>query len=87
MRYLTLASIILLATAPDFALAQTSPSTKPPATAMKLSDLVAKVEKRDKFLFISEIQWSEQGYYEVTYFMNDKAKVDIKLDPVSGELK
>jgi hypothetical protein len=86
MRHLALASILLL-TAASPVPAQTASSPAPPANAMKLSELMAKVEKRDKFQYISDVEWSPQGYYEVTYFMNDKAKVDIKLDPVSGELK
>jgi hypothetical protein len=67
--------------------AQTSASPVPPQNSMKLSELVAKVESRDKFQYVKEIEWESEGYYDVTYYTTDKAKVEIKLDPVSGQPK
>jgi len=87
MRTLALASLALLILASPAALGQTAPAKIPPPQAMKLSELIVQVEKRDKFQHVDEIQWSDQGYYDVTYFTSDKAKVEIKLDPTSGEPK
>jgi hypothetical protein len=67
--------------------AQSSPPPVPPQNSMKLSQLVAKVEQREKFQYIKDIEWEEEGYYEVTYYTTDKAKVEIRLDPVSGQPK
>lgn len=58
----------------------------PPADAKKLSEIVAKVEQRDGFRYIDDIEWDD-GAYEVTYYTTDKAKVEIKFDPVTGEPK
>lgn len=58
----------------------------PPQSAKKLSEIVAKVEKRQDFRYISEISWDD-GAYEVTYYTTDKAKVEITYDPVTGEPK
>ncbi|HTM78617.1 MAG TPA: PepSY domain-containing protein [Devosia sp.] len=58
----------------------------PPPNAKKLSEIVAKVEQRQDFRFISEIDWDD-GAYEVTYYTTDKAKVEIKYDPLTGEPK
>jgi hypothetical protein len=58
----------------------------PPQNAMKLSEIIAKVEQRSNFHYIDDIDWDDGGY-EVTYYTNDKAKVEIKFDPVSGEPK
>ncbi|MET3660533.1 PepSY domain-containing protein [Aquamicrobium ahrensii] len=58
----------------------------PPPNAMKLSEIVAKVEQRDGFRYIDEIEW-ERGLYEVTYYTTDKAKVEIRFDPLTGEPK
>jgi len=69
------------------AVAQSTSAPIPPPNSMKLSEMIAKVEKRDKFQYLSEIDWSQSGYYEVTYYTSDKAKVEINLDPVSGEPK
>lgn len=60
-------------------------SKLPPENAMKLSQLVATVEKRPDFRYIGEIDWREEGYYDVTYYTTDKAKVEIKYNPVTGE--
>jgi hypothetical protein len=54
---------------------------------MKLSEIIASVERRDKFQYIKEVEWEQEGYYEVTYYTTDKAKVEIKLDPVTGQPK
>lgn len=56
----------------------------PPKNAMKLSEIIAKVEQRDNFHYIDDIEWDDGGY-DVTYYTNDKAKVEIKFDPVSGQ--
>ena len=69
------------------ALAQDQPSPVPPDKALKLSEIVAKVEARDKFRYVSEVDWDDEGFYEVVYFTTDKAKVEIKLDPVTGQTK
>ena len=58
----------------------------PPTKGKKLSEIVASVEQRAGFRYIDEIDWQSDGY-TVTYFTMDKAKVEIKFDPVSGEPK
>ena len=67
------------------AVAQTT-DRSPPQNAKKLSEIVAKVEQRQDFRYISEIDWDD-GAYEVTYYTTDKAKVEIKYDPLTGEPK
>jgi len=57
----------------------------PPENALKLSEIVAKIEQRNDFRYVSEIEWNREGYYDITYFTGDKAKVEIKIDAVSGQ--
>jgi len=59
----------------------------PPANSMKLSAIVATVEGRAGFLYVYSVEWNEDGYYDVVYFTDDKAKVEMKLDPVTGKAK
>ena len=66
--------------------AQETQPPVPPQNALKLSEIVAKVEQRQDFRYISEIDWDD-GAYEVTYYTSDKAKVEIKYDPLTGEPK
>lgn len=65
--------------------AQTKEPATPPEKSLKLSEIIAKIEKRDQFRYISEIEWESEGYYDVVYYTFDKARVEIKIDPVSGE--
>jgi hypothetical protein len=67
------------------ALAQETPVPAPPQNAMKLSAILAKVEQRDDFRYVDDVEWNEEGYYDVTYFTTDKAKVEMKFNPVTGE--
>ena len=61
-----------------------SQSAAPPSNAKKLSEIVAAVEKRDNFQFVDDLEWDDDGYYQITYYTSDKAKVEIRIDPVSG---
>lgn len=67
------------------AFSQETPQGVPPDGARPLSEILAKVEKRDQFRFVEEVRWNDDGYYQVIYFTNDKAKVEINYNPVTGE--
>ncbi|MCA0046148.1 PepSY domain-containing protein [Mesorhizobium sp. B283B1A] len=83
-RFLVATSVaVLLATGPAFA-ADDMPL--PPPNAKKLSDILAKVEQRDGFRYVKEVDWDD-GAYTVTYYTADKAKVEITYDPVTAEPK
>jgi hypothetical protein len=68
-----------------FAGAQESEEAVPPPDGKPLSEIIAKVEKRDAFRYIDEIRWNSDGFYEVIYFTTDKAKVEMNFNPVTGE--
>lgn len=81
----TIGAVLLLC---GSALAQTATPASapvPPENGLKLSEIIAKIEQRDQFRYIDEVDWDEEGYYEVTYYTSDKAKVEIKIDPVTGQ--
>ncbi|MER9298832.1 PepSY domain-containing protein [Mesorhizobium sp. M0621] len=83
-RFLLMTSVaVLLAGGPALAADDTP---LPPPNAKKLSEILAKVEKRDGFLYVKEVDW-DSGAYTVTYYTSDKAKVEINYDPVTGEPK
>lgn len=79
----TLAGVLALTAA---ATAQEKPATPPP-NAMKLSEIIATVEGRAGFQYVSSVEWNEDGYYDVTYWTDDRAKVEMMLDPVTGKAK
>lgn len=83
-RRLTLVFSIAASLCAGNAFAQDKPPPIPPENALKLSEIIAKIETRDQFRYIDEIDWEEDGYYDVIYFTSDKAKVEIKIDAVTG---
>ncbi|MDX8496942.1 PepSY domain-containing protein [Mesorhizobium sp. VK4C] len=83
MRTVVLAIGIFLAGGPALA---ADDQAMPPQNAKKLSEIVAKVEKRNDFQYVKEVDWSSDGY-TVTYYTTDKAKVEITYDSVTGEPK
>ena len=70
---------------PATAQAQTEAPPIPPENAIKLSEIIAAIETRDQFRYISEIDWDEDGFYRVIYFTADKAKVEININPATGQ--
>lgn len=83
MRIIYPALAALLVSGPAFA--QSTESPMPPPDGMKLSEIIGKIEQRDHFQYIKEVEWESAGYYEVTYYTTDKAKVEIKIDPATGQ--
>ena len=77
-------SLALLAPA-SAAVAQDNKPPVPPENAMKLSAIIATVEQRDAFQYVWDIEWNDEGYYDVVYFTTDKAKVEMKFNPVTGK--
>jgi len=83
-RLLASAVVALLLCGPAQA-QDTGPMPAPPENSLKLSEIIARIEARDQFRYIDEVDWEEEGYYDVTYYTKDKAKVEIHIDPVTGE--
>jgi hypothetical protein len=80
MRLMTALSLpgLLLAAQPAFA--------APPAEAKPLSEIVKMLEDGGKVAHVTEIEWDDRGgYWEVDYMQTEGGKVEVKLDPVSGQ--
>lgn len=77
-RILMTAAAALLLAAPAFA------DPAPPANAMPLSQIIAKVEQSADFGHMKEIEWDD-GLYEVEYRTKDGGTRELKLDPRTGE--
>lgn len=77
---LPLAAILMVPTA---LLAQ----DRPPADAMPLSQILSTLEQDvgADLAFIDEVDWDDDGYYEVEYYTADGREVKVRLDPVSGQ--
>lgn len=84
-----IAAVVVVALLPfaSLAIAQDKPPPVPPDNALKLSAIIATVEQRDAFHYVSDVEWNDDGYYDVIYFTTDKAKVEMKIDAVTGKTR
>ena len=79
--------LVALLSTGSIVFAQNDKPPVPPENALKLSAIVATVEQRDAFHYVSDVEWNEDGYYDVVYFTTDKAKVEMKIDAVTGKTR
>ena len=63
--------------------------TPPPADAMPLSSVIVALEQREgaNLAYVDEVDWDDDGYWEVEYMRTDGASVEVKIDPVTGDLR
>lgn len=60
----------------------------PPAEAKPLSEIVKMLEDGGNVAYVREVEWDDRGsYWEVEYMQTGGGKVEVKLDPVTGEPK
>jgi hypothetical protein len=74
----------LLAASPLTAVAQEDDRI-PPENALKASEIIARVEARDDLRYLDEVDWDDDGFYEIVYYTMDKARVELKINPLTGE--
>lgn len=76
---LAAASLLIAAglSAPAFA--------QPAQGSMPLSEILASIEAEDGFGYFDDIEWDSDGYWEIEYYRADGAKVDVDIDPATGQ--
>mgnify|MGYP002653413710 CR=1 FL=1 len=57
----------------------------PPANGLPLSQVIASVEKTQPVRVFTEIEWDDDGYWEVEYRTTEGGEVEIRVDPVTGQ--
>lgn len=57
----------------------------PPADALPLSQIVAQVEAMDEVATILEVDWDDDGYWDVEFVDASNRSGKLRIDPVSGE--
>lgn len=58
----------------------------PPADALPLSQILAEIEARDSVAHFEEIEWDDDGHWEIEYRRSDGARVEMEVDPVTGAI-
>ena len=59
--------------------------TPPPPNALPLSEIILMVEATGEVDWIKEVEWDDDGYWEVEYVSTDGRSAEFRMDPVSGE--
>lgn len=67
------------------ALAATASAAPPPTDALPLSEIVRALETQEDVAYIDEVDWDDDGYWEIEYLRPDGRRVEIRVDPVTGE--
>jgi hypothetical protein len=77
---LLLTTLAALAAAP--ALAQ----NLPPANGLALSAIVTGVEKAQPVQVFTEIEWDDDGYWDMEFINTSNRRTSVRIDPFSGEI-
>lgn len=78
MKHLLFAAIVLVV--PSGVLA-----ASPPPDAKPLSEIIRSLEVQGDVRYFDEIEWDDDGYWEIEYVRTDGSKATVRLDPVSGQ--
>jgi len=62
-------------------------SSTPPENSMALSDVLQSVERQFSPTYIDEVSWDDDGYWEVEYVDRNGSKREIKIDPITGDIR
>lgn len=80
-------SFLFLSFAVGLLLATTEPAgadSPPPRDAMPLSQILQALEKQGVAWF-EEIEWDDDGHWEIEYVSTGDKTVKVRIDPVTGK--
>ncbi len=56
----------------------------PPANALPLSQILAKIETNQGVRSFTEIEWEDDGYWDIRFLNADNRRTRARIDPVTG---
>jgi uncharacterized iron-regulated membrane protein len=57
----------------------------PPQNAMPLSQVLQALEQQGQVAHFKEVEWDDDGYWEIEYALRSGGTAEVKVDPVSGQ--
>lgn len=57
----------------------------PPANGLPLSQIVAKVERAQPVRVFTEVEWDDDGYWDMEFINTANRRASIRIDPFTGE--
>ncbi len=59
---------------------------RPPRGSIPASEILRRVEQLPDFGWLEEMEWDDDGYWEVEYRTRDGREREVKVDPRSGRI-
>lgn len=57
----------------------------PPANGLPLSQIIAGVEKAQPVRVFTEVEWDDDGYWDMEFINQNNRRQSVRIDPFSGE--
>jgi uncharacterized iron-regulated membrane protein len=57
----------------------------PPANALPLSQVIAGVEQSQPVRVFTEVEWDDDGYWEIEFVNTNNRRASVRIDPVTGQ--
>ena len=57
----------------------------PPANALPLSQVIAAVEKTQPVRVFTEVEWDDDGYWDIEFVNTDNRRASLRIDPLTAE--
>lgn len=57
----------------------------PPANGLPLSQIIAGVEQTQPVRVFTEVEWDDDGYWDIEFVNQSNRRASVRIDPVSGE--
>jgi hypothetical protein len=58
----------------------------PPDDVLALSEIVLMLEESQPVRVFVEVEWDDDGYWEVSYVDNDNRRIEIRVDPMTATI-
>lgn len=59
----------------------------PPADARPLSEILRIMEERENVAWFEEIEWDDDGYWEIEFHRVGGESAEVRVDPRTGEIR
>lgn len=57
----------------------------PPANALPLSQIISGVEKSQPVRVFTEVEWDDDGYWDIEFVNQSNRRSSVRIDPFTGE--
>lgn len=77
--------LVLLATAAGVLASPALAQSLPPANGLPLSQIITGVEQTQPVRVFTEVEWDDDGYWDIEFVNQSNRRASVRIDPVSGE--